>query len=249
MQLEFFKRVHAVLRAALASVLLAGMSVHAESSEESSAASNDDSRWVEVLGQTMFWTMTYGIMETYYNAHPEQAERDGFNAFPRIPGSFMAPDLRLDAAYFSPGRKLDAWEAALEAGRGPLALSLRNTWFDQPTLPNAEETETLTQAYAHLRMSYFGFISVDPGLGAMMLDGRGNQTAFAFTLPARIQIQEFAAFEIRSAWGNIRSNDFRDLETSVSVGLPHASLRLGYRWLDGENESVRGSFVGISLRW
>jgi len=247
MQPVFFNRARASLGGVIAALLLAGMIARGEADTESSSES--ESRWVELLGKAMFWTLTYGVMETYYNANPTHAEQDGFNAYPRSPGSFIAPDLRLDAAYFSPGRNLDAWEASLEAGRGPFALSLRNTWFDEPALPNAKETETLTQAYAHLRMTYFGFISLDPGLGAMMLDGQGDQTAIAFTLPARVQVQEFAAFEIKSSWANIRSNDFRDLEASVSLGMPHASLRLGYRWLDGEDESVRGSFVGISLRW
>lgn len=204
----------------------------------------------EALAKIMFYgtigAVAYGGLESYYNLHPEAAEQKDFNAFPRKSGSFMTPYLRLDGAYLSFEDDLDSWDLLAEAGNGPFAISARRTWFD----PAGEvRNHSVNQLYANLRLSYMGVLELAPGLGIMNVTGPNSDTAFATTLPVKLEISDYAAVEFRPAWSNVRGNDVSDFELSFALGAPHASIKAGYRWLESDNEEVTGTFIGFSLRW
>lgn len=161
-------------------------------------------------------------------------------SFYRQPGEPLIPFARLDFDVHRPSAALSARNLRLEAGRGAVAAG-----FDYSRFRETSEDDTLeiSRIYGLFRMSFGSYVEADFGIGSMKVEGKNTKSLFYVTTPVLLHASEKVGFEFRPAWAsNLFSNDL-----SLMVKADFASLKLGYKKLSTDTQTLKGPYAGIAL--
>lgn len=205
-------------------------------------------RFVGALFEPMAYGLLYGGLESWSAVRPGDYawEEEQTEGFPRTTGSALIPFARLDSGYQWVDEGISALDFRGELGYGPLALQGRYTRFKE----EGESTDLdLGSAHILYRMSFMQKLGIDFGLGRLYLEGEERHSAASFTMPVHFHPTPNLGIEYRPVWATMEGNEISDHDLSLHVGLPHVSLRGGYRWVKSGGETLDGPQVGLALRW
>ena len=160
----------------------------------------------------------------------------------RKPGDKIRPLFRLDLGYGSVEDNIDFTDVRLEIGLGQLGASFKSSRFSEDDDPEALET---TQALLLYRMPLMNNFEVDVGVGEYALKGNRNRTDSAFNFSAIWSDSSGLGAEFRyvDTYGDVLNID--DYEFSILYSKENYSLKTGYRWLEGETQSLTGPFAAL----
>lgn len=167
-------------------------------------------------------------------------------AEPRETGEVLIPFFRLDAAYQNVDSDVEAIDIRAELGYGPIALSIRDTNYQES---DPDDELEIFQMHALYRMSFSEAFEVDAGLGILTIDGDGQNSGLSLTLPVLIRYTENLGFEFRPSWSSVNGNTIQDYDVGAMLGMRFVALRAGYRWIESENTSLNGPYLGISIHF
>ena len=97
-------------------------------------------------------------------------------------------------------------------------------------------------------MSFGKHVEWDIGVGAFIIEGNDTNAGESFTTPLFIHPTDFLGVGFRPAASHVKDNRVGDYDLSVLLGWKYAFLKLGYRWVESENESLNGPHIGLSFR-
>lgn len=172
------------------------------------------------------------------------AQKDG--SIVRKSGEALIPFLRVDVLYQEVERDVTATDLTVLAGYGPIGVQMRRTVFSEEV---PDDRLRVAEYHVLYRMSAGRTFEVDLGAGAMVLDGKAENSGFSLTLPLLWHPKDFFGIEFRPLWSTINENDIQDHDLSVLLGWRYCSLRAGYRWVRSPSESLDGPHIGVSMRW
>ncbi|MBE9503467.1 MAG: hypothetical protein IME96_04770 [Proteobacteria bacterium] len=142
-------------------------------------------------------------------------------------------------AFFFEKRESDvnAHDSRLEVGYGPLAIHYNKTRYEEE---NPSDELDVKRVYGLYHMSLGSQVEVDLGLGKLTMNGNSHNSRRSFTMPILIHASEYIGFELRPAW----ASNIEDYDASALFSWRYLSLKLGYRWLDRPNESLKSPYAG-----
>jgi hypothetical protein len=163
----------------------------------------------------------------------------------RVPGEFQLPFVTLDLQYQHVESDIRALGGRAEIGHGFIGLEASHSHYleDDP-----DDEMGITRWHVLYRMSPDECFEVDLGLGGIILAGDDTNSGFSLTVPARIDIEETWAADVRPAWGWIGGNTIIQVDAGVMYLWRHVSATLGYRFLTCGDSELSGPFVGVSAR-
>jgi hypothetical protein len=164
----------------------------------------------------------------------------------RKSGEALIPFLRVDALHQEIERDVTATDLTVLAGYGPFGVQMRRTVYREE-MP--DDRLRIAEYHVLYRMSAGRTFEVDLGAGAMVIDGKAENSGFSLTLPLLWHPKDFFGIEFRPLWSTINENDIQDYDLSVLLGWRYCSVRAGYRWVRSPNESLDGPQLGASIRW
>jgi len=161
----------------------------------------------------------------------------------RKTGEFLIPFVRLDTSYQNVESDVDAFDYRVELGYGPFGIQTR-----QPRYREEDTSDELDiyQTHALYRMSIGNNVEIDLGLGQFAIEGNKKNSGPSFTMPIIFHYNEYMGIEFRPVWANINENNIKDYDLALLCGWRYISVRVGYRWLESENQSLNGPFIGLS---
>ena len=164
------------------------------------------------------------------------------SSFSHKPGDKITPVFRLDLGYGSIDDNIDFTDIRVEFGIGALGASFKSSRFSEDDDPEALET---TQALLLYRMPLMNNFEVDVGVGEYALKGNRNRTDSAFNFSAIWSDSSGLGAEFRyvDTYGDVLNID--DYEFSILYSKENYSLKTGYRWLEGETQSLTGPFAAL----
>jgi hypothetical protein len=173
--------------------------------------------------------------------------RSAFSQIPlqrqaRKPGDIITPIFRLDLGYGSIDDTIDFTDFRLELGYGPLGASFKGSRFSENDDPEGLET---TQALLLYRMPLMNNFEVDIGVGEYALEGNRRRTDSAFNFSAIWSDSSGFGAEFRYVDTVGDSLNIEDYELGILYSKDQYSLKAGYRWLEGETQSLTGPFAAF----
>jgi len=177
--------------------------------------------------------------------HSNQRINDSSASAPedkRTLGEPVIPYFRLNLNLQNIESNIYGFDGKLELGYGAIAGEYRQTRYRDDVL---NEHLLLKQLQIYSRMSFGNHFVMNFGLGAASLDGENHAQGALFSIPIIYYPQRHLAFELRPSWmfgGNLSLNEM-DLSTLISY--QRVALRLGYRQLNSQNDSLEGAYAGI----
>jgi hypothetical protein len=234
---------------------------HANRHEDNDTSDDEDAgigaSIAAAVGTGMFkmtlFGLGYGGATSWYRvreAEPGQAPAPGMAEMyipyiPREPGEPLIPFVALNAGYQNVESDVNAMNARLEAGYGPVAVFASWTRY-QEDHPDVEMD--LVEVYGLYRMSFGEHVEIDMGIGTMDLSGAAERSGMSMTTPLKIQPTPRFGLAFRPAWGWMEEGSISDYELVASVGLPYVALNGGYRWLKNGDASLDGPIVDLQFR-
>lgn len=208
-----------------------------------------DEALVEVVSVFMGSFFASGTYNSLALVAPESRPDTPLKNQTRSPGEAVLPYVEGEFQYQWVDGDTDALDFRLAGGYGPAGASVRWTRYRE-TGPDTRLD--VLQAYGHARLTFGKFLEISPGLGYgnFALSGDGDdEGGFALTLPVRVHFDPGIGFEYRPSWIFPNETTVNDQDLALVLGRRHAFLRLGYRWLWNDAETLSGPYVGISARW
>jgi hypothetical protein len=185
-------------------------------------------------GWTMSWNRAKGIQSEEYKTLK-----------PRHSGEALIPVLRVDAEYQNVKGDVSAYDIRCEAGYGPIGLQVRNTHYREKS--PADKLNFL-QIQGLYRMSVGNKFEIDLGFGSSNLYGKKDHSGPSLSTSILVHPNEVIGFELRQSWTSFNANELSDYDFGMDLKYKRAALRMGYRWVRSEHESLNGPYVGISFR-
>lgn len=177
------------------------------------------------------------------NSH---SEVPSINLKKQVYNEILLPAFRLDSSYQNVKSDIDALDVRAEAGYGPFAMQGRITRY---TEEEPSDELDLIQVHGLFRLPVSDQLQVGLGAGALILDGDNRNSGFSLTAPILVYPREFLGIEFRPAWSKIHENPLNDYDLGLVLSHSHVALRLGYRWVRSENESLDGPYLGFTFRF
>ena len=165
---------------------------------------------------------------------------------PREAGAADLAFIRFDLAYQDLESDVDAWDGRVEAGYGPAAVQYRLSRMRQR---GTHEHLNLSYVHGLYRISGSNAFEFGIGLGQVVLDGEARDSGASFTLPLNLYPLPEIGVRVVPAWSDINGNTIRDYDASVAYVQPYFSLRVGYREIKAQHETLRGPYAGISFHY
>ena len=227
------------------------------SSEEKSSSDYEKNREPtpadEALAELIYIFMGSFFTSGTYNSvalvAPESRSDTLLMSSPRSPGEAVLPYIEGEFQYQWVDGDTDALDFRLAGGYGPAGASVRWTRYRE-TEPDTRLD--VLQAYAHARLTFGKFLEISPGLGygnfALGSDG-DDEGGLALTIPIRVHFDPGIGFEYRPSWIFPNETTVSDQDLALVLGRRHVFLRLGYRWLWNDVETLSGPYIGVSARW
>jgi hypothetical protein len=160
----------------------------------------------------------------------------------RKPGDKITPIFRLDLGYGSIDDNIDFTDFRLELGFGALGAAFKSSRFSEDDDPEGLET---TQALLLYRVTLTNNFEVDIGVGEYALKGNRHLADSAFNFSAIWSDSSGFGAEFRFVDTYGDSLNINDYEFSVLYSKDKYSLKTGYRWLEGETQSLTGPFAAF----
>jgi hypothetical protein len=171
-------------------------------------------------------------------AHAEPSDSE---IVPRELGEPLIPFARVDLAYQNVASDVDAADVRAEGGFGPVGIQGRFTRYWEQTPETILDLGAVFGAY---RMSFGAHVEADLGLGVLTMNGEDTTARFSVALPVLVHPGKHWGVEFRPAW----ASGVSDYDFALLLSCPYTSVKLGYRWLASQHESLDGPYVGVSLR-
>jgi hypothetical protein len=158
----------------------------------------------------------------------------------------LLPTFRFDGNYQDVESDVRAFDLRSELGSGYYAIQGRVTGY---TEDDPSDEFGYMQIHGLFRLPIDDLVEMDFGAGAVFLNGEDRNSGFSLTLPILIYPKESAGVEFRPCWSWINGNTLSDYDLGIVLSRSHVALRLGYRWVRSEHESLDGPYAGLSLRF
>jgi len=174
---------------------------------------------------------------------------DALVVSPRKAGDPVLPYIAGEFQYQWIDGNTDAVDFRLAGGYGPVGTSVRWTHYREN---DPDNHLNVLQVYGHLRLTMGKFLEFSPGLGYAnfsVSNGPGSEGGFALTLPLRVHFHPGIGLEYRPAWMSPNQTSVSDQDVALVLGRRHTFLRLGYRWIWNDAETLSGPYAGIALQW
>jgi len=231
-----------------------GLRIPSEKDTSSDSATNRKiTAGEEAVTKTIYALMgglfVSGTSNSMADRAPEPSPDAPFAVPPRKPGDAVLPYVAGEFQYQWIDGNTDALDMRLAGGYGPAGASVRWTRYRE-TEPDTHLD--VLQAYAHLRLTLGDILEFSPGLGYgnfAFENDADDEGGFALTLPFRIHFHPGIGLEYRPSWVFPNETTVNDQDLALILGRRHAFLRLGYRWLWNDAETLSGPYAGVSLRW
>ena len=165
-----------------------------------------------------------------------------FSHFSHNPGDKITPIFRLDLGYGSIDDNIDFTDFRLELGFGALGASFKSSRFAEDDEPDGLET---TQALLLYRMALTNNFEVDVGVGEYALEGNRRLTDNAFNFSAIWSDSSGFGAEFRFVDTYGDALNINDYELSFLYSKENYSLKTGYRWIEGDTQSLTGPFAAL----
>ncbi|MGL6259544.1 hypothetical protein [Vibrio sp. WXL210] len=168
-----------------------------------------------------------------------QSKKDK-NTNPRLTGDPLIPYLRLDGTYHQYSSKIHSNDLKLELGYGAIAMNYHHSRFDQTQPSYNLEFERIFATY---RMSFGDSVEADLGLGRLNTKGERTRSYDYFTTPLLVHASPWAGFEFRPAW----AANMAEYDLAVMLKTRYAALKGGYKWLNTDDEKLKGPYAGVTF--
>ncbi|UCH83886.1 MAG: hypothetical protein JSW50_15840 [Candidatus Latescibacterota bacterium] len=162
----------------------------------------------------------------------------------RLPGETVLPFINFEIGYQDVEPNVEAVDARVELGYGPLAIQFRETHYEER---NPFDRLDIIQWHVLYRMWYPRFFEIDIGLGSTIIHGDNTDSGFSLTLPIRVQPLWWACMQFRPSVSSINGNPINQLDVGISIGPRHMNIRAGYRWVTSGRVSLNGPFFGVAF--
>lgn len=161
-------------------------------------------------------------------------------SYHRQPGEPLVPFVRFDLDIYTPSSTVSARDLRLETGYGAVAVGYGQSRFRES---NPSDSLDISQVYGLYRMSFGSHFEADFGVGSLKVDGENSQSYFYVTIPIILHASNNIGFEYRPAWaGKLSSHD-----VSVLMKIDFASVKIGYKKLSTDTQSLNGPYVGVAV--
>ncbi len=168
------------------------------------------------------------------------------NGFEREFGVAFTPYVRVDAAYQDVESDVEAYDLRLEFGYSFFAVVGRKTrYFEE----DPDDTLDIDEFFLTIRLSELDIFEIDFGVGGLYINGDDINSGVAVSAAILCHPVDYAGFEIRGAWTEINENLIQDYDAAFMLGWRYTSVKVGYRTIISENESLDGPYLGLSLRF
>lgn len=184
--------------------------------------------------------MAYGGSASLARINASAGDALDMDVRPRESGESLLPFVRLDASYQRVKSDVHAFDYSLEGGYGPVALRFNQSHFSEQ---EPEDTLDVFRFYGLYRMSFGDIVETDIGAGVLALKGDDRSNRFSLTLPILIHPMQFVGIEFRPAW----ADHISEYDIGLLLGVRYGSVKMGYRWLNGPNETLDGPYAGMSV--
>lgn len=161
---------------------------------------------------------------------------------PRKPGEPLIPFLRFDFAYQVCSSDLTAQNYRLETGYGPVGVTLIETRYHEQSPGDDLRIRRFHLAY---RMSFASNLEVDFGLGSATIHGNTTRSYGVFTVPILFRATDGLSIEYRPAW----YENVSDHDIGLLFSASYYSVKLGYRALSTQTESLKGPYLGLAVHY
>ena len=165
---------------------------------------------------------------------------------PHLPGDALLPFAGLYLSYQDVDSDVEAVDLRAEFGFGPLAISLRNTHYEED---DPSDELDIVQVHALFRLSPSEDFEIDVGIGTMTIDGEDLDTGLSLTFAARTMVMERVMLEFRPTISSINDTTIEDYDFGAALTIPFLSLRAGYRWLEAGESSLNGPYIGVGVHF
>ncbi len=196
---------------------------------------------------SIFGSVTDAILTVGSHNTEVRASSNNSNTYitPREPGSPLLPLLRLDGSRHDLNNGLLGDDVRIELARSLLGVQARVTNFKET---NPSDSLKLTSIHGLYRLSYGNTVGINLGLGISNLDGNSSTTGFSFTIPVYWHFHENLGIEYKPTFSQFNGTDVIDSDASLMFTYHAASLMLGHRTISSPNESLSGTYIGLSIR-
>lgn len=160
----------------------------------------------------------------------------------REPGDPINSVFRLDASHQNLQSDVSAVDYGAEFSYAIFALHYRSTSLHEPS---AIDDLQIKQASVLIRGADKTF-SIAFGVGAATISGQQQNTGSMYTIPIKSRVNNYLIFGFRPTLMIINGHLIQDYDVSGELLWRYAGVRLGYRYIDAGNNSLRGPYMGLS---
>ncbi len=188
--------------------------------------------------------VAFGGSYSFYRVNSTQAGNrfNNHKVSPRLIGEPLIPFARLDLNYLYNSSNLRAYDYRIEAGYAAVALGYNQTRYIER---KPSDSLTLSRIYGLYRMSIGPYLELDWGMGSLKVVGNTTRSYLYLTTPILIHASPKVGFEFRPSWaGNLYDHDI-----GILIKSTYTALKIGYRKLSTDLESLEGPYVGLSAHY
>ncbi len=158
----------------------------------------------------------------------------------------LLPVFMVDGAYQNVDSDVGALDTRIELGISVFAAQGRFTWYfeDAPS-----DELGMHQLHGLFRLPFGERLKVGVGVGALILDGNNQNSGFSMTTPLLFSVNKTVGLEFRPTWSWVNENRLDDYDVSLSLNDGFTALRVGYRSVQSEHESLNGPYAGFSVKF
>jgi hypothetical protein len=185
---------------------------------------------------------SHGVMNSFRRMNPDLQDE---YLYPRRIGEALLPLIRFDSYYSHLNSNQSSIDYRLEVGWGAFAYEYRTTRYQQ-LLP--VESLELQQINFLVRLSASNNMGINIGWGDSTLIGAGINYGHNGIVQFFIHGQRWG-FEYRDVYTYFDSGaEMEDIDVMLMFHIGPGSLNLGHRMLKIPTQTLRGYYLGYSLR-
>ncbi len=188
--------------------------------------------------------VAFGGSYSFYRVNSAQADNkfNNHKVPPRLIGEPLIPFARLDLNYLYNSSNLKAYDYRIEVGYAAVAMGYNQTRYIER---KPSDSLTLSRIYGLYRMSIGPYLELDWGMGSLKVDGNQTRSYLYLTTPILIHASPKVGFEFRPSW----ADNLYDYDISILFKSTYTALKIGYRKLSSNVESLEGPYVGLSAHY
>lgn len=218
----------------------------------------NDNTEEESLGGDLFGLLfqeTIGAITLFLFVGSEEYRNNSSieNYFNHHPGEWQMPYLKTQIVPQWTFNRIASFDSRIEMGYKPVAIELRNTYFNDFESGNSVETLSSTQLLFLFRWLRDQYLEMNLGMGPSWLNGENSFSGVSFLFKFRLKPFDHFGFEFKPSVSVLNSktgekqNVFTEMNYSLYFINKHYDISVGYQKLDSYGNSLNSLNIGTSF--